>query len=123
MQALMAYPWPGNVRELQNLVERGVLLAPNGGLIEIDHLFAGGAPAQAPGAEVDRAGQVGNGSDATRQQLYEAILQDGFDLEQHEARLLELAVQRAGGNLTHAAKLLGITRRQLAYRLKQGVEG
>jgi two-component system response regulator HydG len=123
MQALMAYPWPGNVRELQNLVERGVLLAPNGGLIEIDHLFAGGAPVHSLGAEVDRAGQVGNAGDATRQQLYEAILHDGFDLEQHEARLLELAVQRAGGNLTHAAKLLGITRRQLAYRLKQGVEG
>lgn len=123
MQALMAYPWPGNVRELQNLVERGVLLAPNGGLIEIDHLFAGGAPAHDPGAEVDRAGQVGHAGDATRQRLYEAILQDGFDLEQHEAKLLELAVQRAGGNLTHAAKLLGITRRQLAYRLKQGVEG
>jgi len=123
MQALMAYPWPGNVRELQNLVERGVLLAPNGGLIEIDHLFAGGAPAHDPGAEVDRAGQVGHAGGATRQRLYEAILQDGFDLEQHEAKLLELAVQRAGGNLTHAAKLLGITRRQLAYRLKQGVEG
>ena len=123
MQALMAYPWPGNVRELQNLVERGVLLAPNGGLIEIDHLFAGGAPVHSLGAEVDRAGQVGNAGDATRQQLYEAILHDGFDLEQLEARLLELAVQRAGGNLTHAAKLLGITRRQLAYRLKQGVEG
>jgi hypothetical protein len=81
-------PWPGNVRELQNLVERGVLLAPNGGLIEIDHLFAGGAPA-GPGAEVDRAGQVGNAGDADRR-LYEAILQDGFDLEKHEARLLEL---------------------------------
>ncbi|MCK6395413.1 sigma-54-dependent Fis family transcriptional regulator [Zoogloea sp.] len=123
MQALMAYPWPGNVRELQNLVERGVLLAPSGGLVEIDHLFAGGAPAHSLGAEVDRAGLVGHAGDATRQRLYEAILQDGFDLEQHEAKLLELAVQRAGGNLTHAAKLLGITRRQLAYRLKQGVEG
>ena len=33
------------MRELENLIERGVLLAPNGGLIEIDHLFAGGAPA------------------------------------------------------------------------------
>ncbi|MFX8059766.1 AAA family ATPase, partial [Acinetobacter baumannii] len=42
MQALMAYQWPGNVRELQNLIERGVLLAQNGGLIEINHLFAGG---------------------------------------------------------------------------------
>ncbi|WP_343035955.1 helix-turn-helix domain-containing protein [Aromatoleum toluvorans] len=32
---------------------------------------------------------------------------------------MELAVRRANGNLTHAARLLGITRRQLAYRLKQ----
>ena len=120
MCTLKAYPWPGNVRELENLIERGVLLAPNGGLIEIDHLFAGGAPASAAGAEVDRAGVVGNASEASRSRLYESILQDGFDLEKHEARLLELAVQRAGGNLTHAARLLGITRRQLAYRLRQG---
>jgi two-component system response regulator HydG len=84
MQALMAYPWPGNVRELQNLIERGVLLAPNGGLIEIEHLFAGGAPATT-GAEVDRAG----GRRRRRRQpqrLCEAILQDGFNLEQHESR-------------------------------------
>ncbi|HQA11343.1 sigma 54-interacting transcriptional regulator [Zoogloea sp.] len=120
MCTLKAYPWPGNVRELENLIERGVLLAPNGGLIEIEHLFAGGAPASVAGAEVDRAGVVGNESEANRSRLYESILQDGFNLERHEARLLELAVQRAGGNLTHAAKLLGITRRQLAYRLRQG---
>jgi transcriptional regulator with AAA-type ATPase domain len=71
-------------------------------------------------AHRDRAGLVGNEGDASRSRQIEAILQDGFDLEQHESRLLELAVQRAGGNLTHAAKLLGITRRQLAYRLKLG---
>lgn len=120
MQALMGYQWPGNVRELQNLIERGVLLAPSGGLIEIEHLFAGGAPVTAQGAEVDRAGVVGNERDDSRNRLYEAILNEGFDLERHEARLLELAVQRAKGNLTHAARLLGITRRQLAYRLRQG---
>ena len=68
---------------------------------------------------VDRAGVVGNESEANRSRLYRSILQDGFNLRRHEARLLELAVQRAG-NLTRAAKLLGITRRQLAYRLRQG---
>nr|MBL8455295.1 sigma 54-interacting transcriptional regulator [Zoogloeaceae bacterium] len=120
MQALMAYAWPGNVRELENLIERGVLLAPGGGQIELDHLFAGGAPIAVAGAEVDRAGVVGSEGDASRGRLCEAILQEGFNLDQHEARLLELAVQRAGGNLTHAARLLGITRRQLAYRLRHG---
>lgn len=119
MQALMAYQWPGNVRELENLIERGVLLAPNGGLIEIDHLFAGGAPVIAGGAGVDHAGVVGNEDEASRSRLCEAILHDGFQLQQHEAQLLELAVRRANGNLTHAARLLGITRRQLAYRLRQ----
>ncbi|SDS11362.1 sigma-54-dependent Fis family transcriptional regulator [Pseudomonas oryzae] len=119
MQALMAYNWPGNVRELENLVERAVLLAPSGGQIELEHLFAGSAPATPQGVPVDGRGQVGNAEELRREQLYDSLLDDGFDLQAHENRLLELAVRRANGNLTHAARLLGITRRQLAYRLKQ----
>ncbi|ATE60378.1 sigma-54-dependent Fis family transcriptional regulator [Thauera sinica] len=121
MQALMSYDWPGNIRELENLIERGVLLAPSGGQIEVDHLFAGGAPGlETSGAEVGREGVVGDVVMADRDRLCETLLgAEGFDLEAHEARLLNLAVQRSGGNLTHAARLLGITRRQLAYRLKQ----
>jgi len=120
MQALMSYEWPGNIRELENLVERGVLLAPSGGQVEVDHLFAGGAPGQVDaGAEVDREGVVGDAVKADHDRLCEMLLGEGLDLEAHEARLLNLAVQRSGGNLTHAARLLGITRRQLAYRLKQ----
>jgi len=45
---------------------------------------------------VDRLGLVGNEGDASQSRLCEAILQDGFNLEQRESRLLELAVQRAG---------------------------
>ncbi|MNF21636.1 Nif-specific regulatory protein [compost metagenome] len=119
MQALMAYNWPGNVRELENLVERAVLLVPSGGQIELEHLFAGSAPAAPQGVAVDRQGQVGNAEEARREQLYDTLLDDHFDLQAHENRLLQLAVRRANGNLTHAARLLGITRRQLAYRLKQ----
>jgi transcriptional regulator with PAS, ATPase and Fis domain len=122
MQALMAYNWPGNVRELENLVERAVLLAPSGGQIELEHLFAGSAPPPPQGVAVDRQGQVGNAEEARREQLYDTLFDDGFDLQAHETRLLELAVRRANGNLTHAARLLGITRRQLAYRLKQATE-
>lgn len=119
MQGLMAYDWPGNVRELENLVERAVLLVPSGGQIEVQHLFPGMVPVTAPGAVIDREGKVGNADEAKKDQLYETLLVDDFDLQAHEARLLRLAVARAHGNLTHAARLLGITRRQLAYRVKQ----
>jgi two-component system response regulator HydG len=119
MQALVAQDWPGNVRELENLIERGVLLVPPGEQIEVAHLFAGGLPSHQAGVEIDRKGMVADASEAERTQLYDSLLHGGFDLQKHEARLLEIAVQRAQGNLTHAAKLLGITRRQLAYRLKQ----
>ncbi len=118
MQALMAYHWPGNVRELENLIERAVLLVPSGAQVEVEHLFAGGAP-RPSGASVDRQGLVGNADEARREHLYDTLLDDDFDLQAHEARLLRLAVHRAKGNLAHAARLLGITRRQLAYRLKQ----
>ena len=119
MQELMEYEWPGNVRELENLVERAVLLTPSGGEIEVQHLFPGTSHAFPEGAAVDSQGTVGNARKARRTQLYEELLEDDFDLQAHELRLLELAVARADGNLTHAARALGITRRQLAYRLKQ----
>lgn len=122
MQELMEYDWPGNVRELENLMERAVLLVPSGGEIEVEHLFPGTGQSLPLGAPVDRHGQVGNASEAKRNQLYDALLEGDFDLQKHEARLLQLAVERANGNLTHAARMLGLTRRQLAYRVKQAQE-
>ena len=107
------------MRELENLIERAVLLAPSGEHIEVEQLFPGTARGEPLGAALDRQGQLGNVEEARREQLYERLLDEHFDLQAHETRLLELAVRRAGGNLTQAARLLGITRRQLAYRLKQ----
>ena len=45
-RALLTYPWPGNIRELQNMIERGVILAPSGTRIEVDHLFSSCAEEQ-----------------------------------------------------------------------------
>ncbi|EZQ18334.1 Fis family transcriptional regulator [Halopseudomonas bauzanensis] len=119
MRKLTEYDWPGNVRELENLMERAVLLVPSGEQIGVEHLFPGTIQLAPAGAPVDREGQVGNADEAKVEQLYETLLDDGFDLRTHEARLLEIAVARAKGNLTHAARMLGLTRRQLAYRVKQ----
>lgn len=124
LRTLLAHPWLGNVRELENLVERGVLLAPEGGHIEVEHLFANPPPEVHEGAEVSRAGMVCRKDGSGRKRLCEQLLdQQDFDLGAHEKRLIEIAVERAQGNLTHAAKALGITRRQLAYRLKRGDDG
>nr|BAD86546.1 phenol hydroxylase regulator protein [Cupriavidus numazuensis] len=103
--ALMQYQWPGNIRELENMIERGVLLAPAAGLIDTSHLFASQqAAAEAP-----------EDADA----LIQKLLDQQVSLPQIEARLMQLAIDTTRGNLSSAARMLGITRPQLAYRLKK----
>lgn len=119
MHALKAHSWPGNVRELENVLERGVILAPTNGLIEVEHLFLG--TVQELGAQ---HGLHADGTlDATRGaaaiNLPDAVLDSGLDLETFEQAVLHRAVERAGGNLSAAARSLGMTRPQLNYRLKK----
>ena len=119
LQALQGYDWPGNVRELENVIERSIILAPDGGWVEAEHLFPDGVPTGQGGAAVDYHGLVGDAGTAAEDDFCAGLIDAGFDLQAHEDRLLRLATARANGNLTHAARLLGITRRQLAYRLKR----
>jgi len=102
--ALMQYQWPGNIRELENMIERGVLLAPAAGLIDISHLFASQQATEAP-----------EDADA----LLQKLLDQQVSLPQIEGRLMQLAIDTTRGNLSSAARMLGITRPQLAYRLKK----
>jgi two-component system, NtrC family, response regulator HydG len=105
---LCAHPFPGNVRELRNLVERAVLRTPDGA--EIAPQALGLEP---PAPPVPAAATM----------LLDAFEAGGLTLGELEAALLRQAVARSGGNLCRAARLLGIRRAQLAYRLgKYGVE-
>jgi DNA-binding NtrC family response regulator len=88
--------WPGNVRELENALERALSLAGEEP-ISAEHLLAPGDP---------RAPSAGD------------VLHEGFDLDVFERDLIHAALERAGGNKTAAAKLLGITRRRLYSRLQ-----
>ena len=118
-RALLSYPWPGNIRELQNMVERGVILAPSGTRIEVEHLFSPCAGEQAHELGLDRGGSLDLQSGNAMQALCETVLGGTTTLDQVEALLVESAVDKARGNLSAAARTLGLTRPQLAYRLKR----
>lgn len=121
LQTLLHHDWPGNVRELENLVERGVILAPQGGFVEAEHLF----PNQPtpPHDSPDGQGRLARQSSDSELALCERILESQTPIAELEAMVLNLAVERSAGNLAGAARLLGMTRAQLAYRLKRNQPG
>jgi DNA-binding NtrC family response regulator len=116
--ALEAYHWPGNVRELENFIERAVLLAPDGAEIGVEHL-----PSVLQEISVSHVSKTSPckpaGTEGRKQQIVQELLDLGADLDEQEAMLVSLALTRADGNVTAAAKLLNMTRRQLAYRMQK----
>ena len=96
LAALQGYDWPGNVRELRNVLERGVVLEPG------DTLRAASLP-----ADLVRATRAG------------PDLNLRASLQAEERRLLENALERAGGIRRRAAEMLGIDERNMSYFLKK----
>ncbi len=117
-KALLTYSWPGNIRELRHTIERGVILAPHNGRVEINHLFASWEDAAAGELGLDSRGDLDVPEHGPCKALCEAVLAGTMTLEQVEQLMLESAVSRARGNLSLAARMLGLTRAQLAYRIK-----
>jgi DNA-binding NtrC family response regulator len=110
LQCLTRYPFPGNVRELRNLIEQA-LIRSEGGAIGPEH-FRLDAPAwsdRAVGAGVRPVRAVGTSADAGAP----------LNLRDAEATLIRRAVQEADGNLSRAARLLGINRTRLYRKLTQ----
>ena len=101
LEALRRHDWPGNVRELENAVERAVALG-RGERLELEHL----PPAVRQGAARPRGGDL-----AAR------LLDTGLGLEDVERLLITRALEAAGGNVSRAARQLGLTRRTLQYRM------
>ena len=99
MQVLVNYHWPGNVRELQNIVERACALA-KGNVLEAADIHLDQRPAKAA-----------NG--------HPGFLPDGMTLEQWEDEMVQEALRRANGNKSQAARLLGLSRNALRYRLSK----
>ena len=121
VSALLAYPFPGNVRELENMVERAVILAPDNGVIEVFHLFSSQYGMQADETKVAAERRLDDGIHEHDPRIAEQFLAQckaGMTLEGFEVEVYSRAVESQAGNLTKAARVLGLTRAQLAYRLR-----
>jgi DNA-binding NtrC family response regulator len=94
LQALLSHPWPGNVRELDHAIERAVLMA-QGDALQVGDL-----------ALVNTDGASGN------------RLED-MTLDDVERRLIQRALERVRGNVSEAAKALGLSRSALYRRLER----
>ena len=116
MARLQAHDWPGNVRELGNLVERIVLLADHPRVTDADLLrFLPESGAQrAPAAHAARPGAAWAPApgDHPGVRAYASA-------QSHSREVLQQALDQHHGNQTRAAQSLGLTLRQLVYRLRK----
>ena len=106
MQAILRYDWPGNVRELRTAIEHGVVMTKTGKITLRD------LPAFV------REG-VAAGGDAPGSEKYFPLRGSRFNLHDTEHRLILQALEETGGNITQAAKKLGISRRTLHRKINE----
>jgi DNA-binding NtrC family response regulator len=99
IKRLIEYPWPGNVRELENVIERSLVLAA--------------------GKRLEAADIRLEANPRARESATDSFLPDGMTLDEHERAIIREALRRADGNKSQAARLLGVTRNALRYRLSQ----
>jgi len=101
-QLLVRYDWPGNVRELRNVIERVMILE------DTDEVLPGHLPAE-----------IGRADPAPADRSPFQLPSGGVVMEEVERDLVRQALEAAGGNQTRSARLLGLTRDELRYRVKK----
>ena len=112
LEFLRQHDWPGNVRELENVIERAVVLG-QGQWLQPEHLTDLSRPQP-------RSSALGGPVEPS--QLVDSVLESQTPLDEFERAMIQRALQRCDGNVSQAARLLGLTRRTMQYRMeKHGV--
>jgi DNA-binding NtrC family response regulator len=110
LSALLAHDWPGNVRELEAVIERAVLLCPDGGTLQREHFGTLERAADEPRPSAPPTALLASPA-------VTGTLQEQVDAVERVAILRALAA--AEGNKSKAARLLGITRNGLALKIER----
>lgn len=105
MNALCQYAWPGNVRELAHAIERAVILT-EGDTLDISSV-------------VGNSASVSAGNNQNTETFNNQLQYDTFDLDILEQRTVRAALKHYQGNVSHAAKALGLTRGAMYRRLEK----
>ena len=92
---LKKYPWPGNVRELQHAIERAIIMTENNQLDQEDFFFLNASTQEMPAQS------------------------DNYNLDEIEKSVIHRAIEKHSGNISKAAKELGLTRASLYRRLEK----
>jgi DNA-binding NtrC family response regulator len=112
LDLFVRYWWPGNIRQLRNEIQRAVAMSVAGGSIEPEHLSADLA---APPVSPDAGGGLVLGQ--TPRNL-------AFAVQEVEKDLIVTTLTRTRGNISEAARVLGLTRRGLYLKLRRlGLDG
>ena len=100
IEKLMQYSWPGNVREIENVIERSIVMT-TGEKLDADNIRL----------DMNLRPRAHGGG--------EMVLPEGMSLDQYEQELIRNALKQANNNKSQAARILGLTRNSLRYRLTQ----
>ena len=122
-ELLVRHRWPGNVRELENAILRATVLARGGRTLVRDDFQLAGQPRAATADALPL-------EEAVRRRLADLLAADGGTGDLHalvigavERPLIEVVLERAGGNQVKAAEMLGINRNTLRKRITElGIE-
>ena len=119
LDTLCRYDWPGNIRELENLIERMAVLHPPDSMIRAEHLSERMRGSVKPREEATSVPEFVGGAGASLLELENEGVSLADAVKSYEAGLIKAALEKAGGNRSHAAKLLRVKRTTLIEKLKK----
>lgn len=119
LSSLLRHLYPGNVRELEQLIERAVILTPDQQPIDAAQLFFRPLADPRQGGDLEHRDAQATATAGAAPGVLSTLLDENWSLAQLSEAFVGLALKRSEGNVAQAARLLGVSRAQIDYRLRR----